>query len=170
VVKEQSRVGIKPGNDVFGKFRAEGKEALQEKGNNALLKFIICCGIPPNVLTTRQFKNFVAVLNGHSSPPSRTTFEDKLATTYAAPMRIAQLEYLKTCTDLQISFDGGKLKKKGFYSVHVTTFDRTSYCLELDDGSRLSHTGEYICELLCLVSPSAENKMFINGLLQLSSM
>lgn len=69
-VKEQFRVGIKPGNDMFGKFWTEGKEALQEKGNNALLKFIICCGIPPDVLTTQQFKNFIAVLNGHYSPPS----------------------------------------------------------------------------------------------------
>lgn len=69
-------------------------------------------------------------------------------------MRIARLEYLKTCSDLQISFDGGKLKKKGFYSIHVTTLDHTSYCLELDDGSRLSHTGEYVCELLCRVSPT----------------
>jgi hypothetical protein len=109
------------------------------------------------------------VLNGHYSPPSQTTFEDKLVPTYAAAMHIARLEYLKTCTDLQISFDGGKLKKKGFYSVHVTTLDRMSYCLELDDGSRLSHTGEYICELLCHVSPSVENKMFISSLLQLSS-
>jgi len=58
-------------------------------------------------------------------------------------LHIAWLEYLKTCTDLQISFDGGKLKKKGFYSVHVTTLDHMSYCLELDDGSRLSHMGEY---------------------------
>ena len=130
-------MGIKHGNDVFGKFRTEGKEALQEKGNNALLKFIICYSIPPNVLTTQQFKNFVVVLNGHYSPPSQTTFEDKLVPTYAATMCIAQLEYLKTCTDLQISFDGGKLKKKGFYSVHVTTLDHTSYCLEsmTDQGS-----------------------------------
>lgn len=144
----------KPGNDMFRKFRSEGKEILHEKANDALLKFIICCGIPPNVLTTRQFKNFVAVLNGLYNPPSRTTFEDKLVPTYAATMRIARLEYLKTCSDLQISFDGGKLKKKGFYSIHVTTLDRTSYCLELDDGSRLSHTGEYVCELLCRVSPT----------------
>ena len=144
----------KPKNNAFAEFRTEGREALQDKGNTALLQFIICCGIPPNILSAREFKNFIVVLNGHYSLPSWTTFEDKLVPMYAAAMHIARLEYLRTCTDLQISFDSGKLKKKGFYSVHVTTVDRTSYCLELDDGSRLSHTGEYVCELLSRMSSS----------------
>ena len=47
-----------------------------------------------------------------------------------------------------LSFDGGKLGKKIFYSVHVTTPNRQSFCLDLDDVTRLSQTGEYIFELL----------------------
>ncbi|KAJ7930829.1 hypothetical protein B0H13DRAFT_2651749 [Mycena leptocephala] len=43
--------------------------------------------------------------------------------------------------------DGGKLTKKKFISVHVTTVHRQSFCVDLDDVSRLSQTGEYFAEL-----------------------
>jgi hypothetical protein len=47
-----------------------------------------------------------------------------------------------------LSFDGGKLGKKKFYSIHTTTPNRQSFCLDLDDVTQLSQTGEYIYELL----------------------
>jgi hypothetical protein len=54
---------------------------------------------------------------------------------------------------LTLTFDGGKLKKKKFFSVHATTAHRQSFCLELDDVEKLSQTGQYICGLLFKVSP-----------------
>ncbi|KAG1724896.1 uncharacterized protein EDB91DRAFT_1062575 [Suillus paluster] len=59
------------------------------------------------------------------------------------------VDYLKTQLNLTIMFDGGKIRKpKSFYTVHVTTADRRTLLLELDDSSMLSHTARYIGELL----------------------
>jgi hypothetical protein len=114
----------------------------------ALVEFIICCGIPPHVLQKRHFREFINALNGKYLPPSRTTFEDSLVPSYAAAVRVAIINHLKECWDLMLSFDGGKLGKKKFYSIHATTPNRQSFCLDLDDVTRLSQTGEYIFELL----------------------
>jgi hypothetical protein len=129
-----------------------GKQVLKEKADTALVEFIICCGIPPRVLEKKQFKHWVNLLNGNYLPPSRTTFEDSLVPRYAATLRVVVIDYLKTCRDLMLTFDGGKLGKKKFYSIHVTTPNRQSFCLELDDVSLLSQTGEYIFEVLQKVS------------------
>ena len=94
------------------------------------------------------------ILNGNYLPPSHTTFEDSLVPSYAAATQVTVINYLKMCRDLTITFDGGKLGKKKFFSVHATTVHHQSFCLELDDVEQLSQTSEYICDLLYKVSPS----------------
>jgi hypothetical protein len=153
---------IHPGNQSILKYRTEGKKVLEEKANKALIEFIICCGVPPRILSAKEFKHFVNVLNGNYILPSRTQFEDSLVPSYAAAVKIVQMEYLKTCRDLMLTFDGGKLGKKKFFSVHATTVHRQSFCLELDDVSRLSQTGEYIFEVLkkvCFSQSVVENDL-----------
>lgn len=139
---------IRPGQNVAEMFQMEGKKVLKENANKSLVEFIICCGIPPHVLQKRQFQDFVTVLNGKYLLPSRTTFEDSLVPAYAAAVRVAIIDHLKESQDLMLSFDGGKLGKKKFYSIHATLPNRQSFCLELDDVTRLSQTGEYIFEIL----------------------
>ena len=68
--------------------------------------------------------------------------------TYASTIRLAIINHLKESRDLMLSFDGGKLGKKKFYSVHATTPNRQSFCLDLDDVTRISQTGDYIYQLL----------------------
>lgn len=144
----KSKQVVRPGQNYSEMYQTEGKKAIKEKADQALVEFIICCGIPPRVLQKRHFRDFVSVLNGKYSPPSRSTFEDSLVPSYAAAVRVAIINHLKECRDLMFSFDGGKLRKKKFYSVHATTPNRQSFCLDLDDVTRLSQTGEYIFELL----------------------
>jgi hypothetical protein len=137
----------------FGGFVREGRKALQDRATHALLLFITCCGVPPKVVDSLEFKNFVSVLNSDYSPPSETTLSDRYIPDEAANVDTATIAYLKTCRNLTITFDGGKLRSaNGLYSVHVTTPDRRTFCMTLDDASRLSHTGEYIAELLERVS------------------
>ena len=143
-----SKQVIRPGQNLAEMFQTEGKKALKEKADQALVEFIICCDIPPHVLQKRHFREFVNALNGKYMPPSRTTFEDSLVPSYAAAVRVTIINHLKECWDLMLSFDGGKLGKKRFYSIHATTPNRQSFCLDLDDVTRLSQTGEYIYELL----------------------
>ena len=121
---------------------------MKEKADRALVEFIICCGVPPHVLQKKHFQHFVNVLNGKYLPPSRSTFEDNLVPTYASTIRLAIINHLKESRDLMLSFDGGKLGKKKFYSVHATTPNRQSFCLDLDDVTRISQTGDYIYQLL----------------------
>lgn len=144
----KSKQAIRPGHNFAETYQMEGKKAMKEKADQALVEFIICCGIPPRVLQKRHFRDFVNALNGKYSPPSRSTFEDSLVPSYAAGVRVAIINHLKECWDLTLSFDGGKLGKKKFYSVHVTTPSRQSFCLDLDDVTRLSQTGDYIFDLL----------------------
>ena len=68
--------------------------------------------------------------------------------TYASTIRLAIINNLKESRDLMLSFDGGKLGKKKFYSVHATTPNCQSFCLDLDDVTRISQTGDYIYQLL----------------------
>lgn len=139
--------------DPFTKFQTQGRQELKKKGDRALVDLIICCGIPPRVLEKKHFKNFINIISGGKyTGPSRTTFEDSLVPAYAAAIRVATINHLKDCRDIQITFDGGKLGKKKFYSVHATTPNRQSFCLELDDVTGLSQTGEYIFDLLKKVS------------------
>jgi hypothetical protein len=131
----------------------EGRKALQDRGDHALLVFVTCCGIPPKVVDAQEFKSFVSTLNTNYLPPSESTLRDTLIPEEAAKIHRAVINYLQGCRNLTITFDGGKLRQsKGLYSVHVTTQERRTFCLSLDDASRLSHTGEYIFELLNGVS------------------
>jgi hypothetical protein len=104
----------------------------------------VCCGIAPRNIGRAEFKNFVSALNANYNLISRTTFEDSLVPAYAANVRIA---VIKSCWFLTISGDGGKLKRKKFVSVNITTIHRQSFCVDLDDVSRISQTGEYFAEL-----------------------
>jgi hypothetical protein len=91
----------------------------------------------------------VSSLNTDYLPPSETTLSDRLIPDEAANIERATINYLWTCHNLTIMFDGGKLwSARGLYSVHISTAERRTFCMTLDDASRLSHTGEYIAELL----------------------
>jgi hypothetical protein len=125
---------ICPGSQNFAQvYQTEGKKELKEKADCALVEFIICCGVPPHILQKKHFQHFVNILNGKYFPPSRSTFKDNLVPTYAATIRLTIINHLKECRDLMLSFDGGKLGKKKFYSVHATTPNHQSFCLDLDD-------------------------------------
>ena len=152
--KTHSDVTSQPrGRRTLDEFVREGRKNLQNAGDHALILFITCNGLPPSVVNSREFKNFVSTLNLDYKPPSETTLSERLIPDEAANIHQATIQYLRTCRDLTITFDGGKLRRSnGLYSVHVTTPERRAFCLTLDDASRLSHTGEYIAELLDGVS------------------
>ncbi|KAF6756529.1 ribonuclease H-like domain-containing protein [Ephemerocybe angulata] len=112
---------------------AEGKKILQGKVNRALVPFIVACGLPSSLVGNRLFIEFIATLNKQYQAPSRSTLEEKLIPNYAKNVRQAVLEFLQTQRNLTITYDGGKLIRKKFWSVHATTAHRQSFCLQLDD-------------------------------------
>ncbi|KAJ6473500.1 hypothetical protein DFH09DRAFT_1474232 [Mycena vulgaris] len=129
----------------LAKYRTEGRKNLEQKAN-----LFICFGIPPRVIGREEFTHFVnAVSQGNYKVTSRTKFEDALVPAYAASLRTAVIEHLRTCwfLTITISTDGGKLSNKKFVSVHITNVHRQSFCVDLDDVSCVSQTGEYFAEL-----------------------
>ena len=130
-----------------------GKQAVKARADFALLLFLCCNCLPPRVVDSIQFKNLVKVLHPWYKAPHSSTIADNLVPTEANRVRVLQIAYLKTCRDLTISFDGGKIRRpRSVYTVNVTTPDRRSFLVEGDDASHLSHTGNYNAELLEEVS------------------
>lgn len=140
--------------NVMDGFKTEGRRTLDQDGNKALVELIAGGGLPPRLISLPAFARFLVAVKAKYQLPSRSKFEENLLPTQAAVVQVATLQHLQACHNLNISFDGGKLTRRKFYSVHVTTAERLSFCLELDDVSRLSQTGNYIHELLRKVSLS----------------
>ncbi|KAG5633328.1 hypothetical protein H0H81_008678, partial [Sphagnurus paluster] len=64
-------------------------------------------------------------------------------------VRRKQIEFLHTCRNISISFDGGALRGgDSFYTVHATTPDDKVFLLEGQDGTGESHTGAWIADLI----------------------
>ena len=136
----------KPSLDVF---ITVGHKELKENGDYALMLLFACCGIPPTVVDSSEFKRYTSTLNSAYKPPSSTTLSQKLIPEEAAKILQGMIEFLKTCRNCTISFDGGKTRKpKGLYTIHITTADRHSFCVEIDDASCPSHTANYVFEIL----------------------
>lgn len=146
-----SSVRVVKGKLPTGKWAKEALKTLHDDVNVKLTELVANCGLPPSAIGHRSFRDFVSTLNNKVSLPSVTTLEDSIIPSYAVSVRDMQLEYLRTCRDLTITFDGGKLRKYKFWSVHVTTPHNESFCLELNDVSRLSQTADYVSKVLIKV-------------------
>ncbi|KIJ07798.1 hypothetical protein PAXINDRAFT_89809 [Paxillus involutus ATCC 200175] len=147
--QKAGQTGSGSSNTMFKSYVTEGRQELKDKVDYAVMRFIVCCGIPPTTVDSDEFKTMVTTLNPRYPPPSSSTLTAKLIPNEAAKISLATKNYLATCRHLTITFDGGKTRQPhSVYSIHVTTADRRTFCVELDDASRLSHTGEYIFEAL----------------------
>ena len=135
-----------PAANPMANFKTEGRKVVEKEGNTALIELIVCCGISPNVLSHRKWADFLAAIKTKFVSPKRSRFEESLLPGYAATIRLAMIEHLAKLRNLNLTFDGGKLKRKKFFSIHVS-HEGKSFCLELDSVARLSQTGEYIEEL-----------------------
>ena len=130
-----------------------GWKKQKEEGDYYLMKCIVCCGIPPTIVDLKEWKEMMAAQNHYYQPPSSTTLTEKLIVNEVAKITAAVGKLLSTCRNLMITFDGGKIwRPKSTYSVHVTSATHHAFCMELDDASQLSHTANYILEVLEHVS------------------
>ncbi|KAJ6552195.1 hypothetical protein DFH09DRAFT_1085986 [Mycena vulgaris] len=130
-----------------------------QKANVVPIELFICCGIPPRVIGREEFTHFVKTVNQWNyKVTSRTKFEDALVPAYAASIRTAVIEHMQTCwfSTITSSTDGGKLSNKKFVSVYITNVHRQLFCVDLDDVSRVSQTGEYFAELLTKIIAELE--------------
>ncbi|KAF8119348.1 hypothetical protein EV363DRAFT_1199666 [Boletus edulis] len=130
-------------------FLTKGKKQWKGHVDKALMKFAVCAGIPPTVFDAAEFKELASILNSSWNPPSSSTITGRLIPEEAAEISVSIRKHLQECRNLTITFDGGKIRRpKAIYTIHVTTPERRTFCMAIDDGSRLSHSATYIVEAL----------------------
>lgn len=131
-----------------------GKARYQDEVNHALVHLFSVSGIPAAVLDSPQWKNFVDVATrGKCNPLSSTMLTVKLIPAEAALVRKLQTDFLRTCDNLTLTFDGGATRKpSSVYTVHITTAERETFFVEGRDATSERHTAEYIEGLICEVN------------------
>jgi hypothetical protein len=123
-----------------------GRKLLQTKLDLAIVHLICAAALPPTVVNYVQWKNIFRIANTRYNSPSSTKFADDLIPGEAARVCKTILDFLRTQTNLTISYDGATIKKP--QSVHFTTPDGHSFLVEGQEASDESHSGQHICELL----------------------
>ncbi|KZV91751.1 hypothetical protein EXIGLDRAFT_647914 [Exidia glandulosa HHB12029] len=108
------------------------------------------CALAGNILDLRVWTDFVHAANPKLDTFSSTTLHDIHIAQEAVRVRKLAVDHLRTCDNLTISYDGGTVKiVQSVYTVHVTEpRSHESYFLRGDESSGLSHTGEYIRDLV----------------------
>lgn len=134
-------------NPIFKSFMMQGQQNLKAKADKVLMLLLVCNGLPPTVIDSAEFKRYSEILNSQYIPPSSTTMNDSLIPVEAARTELEVVRFLKKQRNLTISFDGGKIRKPvALYTVHITTADRRTFLMDIDNASKLSHTGNYVFE------------------------
>ena len=131
-----------------------GKIKYQDEVDLAIVQLFAANGIPANVLDSPQWKKFVEVVS-HSkgNSPSSTTLTKKLIPAEAALVRKYQTEFLQTCANLTLTFDGGSTRKpSSVYTIHITTAERETFFMEGYDATDERHTAEYLGKLITKAS------------------
>lgn len=85
-----------------------GKIKFQNQINLAIVELVAVSGIPATILDSLQWKNFMEVATrSKCSSPSSTMLTEKLIPAEAALVRKYQSDFLRTCSNLTLTFDGG---------------------------------------------------------------
>ncbi len=132
--------------------RQHGRKLLKQRADLELTHVLVDCGIPSRVVDHPRFLRFCSTLNSAYVAPSSTTVRDKLVPNEAARIHVELTKQLTQIRNLTLSFDGGKTRRpRGVYTVTVTTPARQGFLYDLQDTSKVSHTAEYLLEVMEVV-------------------
>jgi hypothetical protein len=127
--------------------------ALKDQLDFDVLKLICVGGIPPSKVDSKEWKEMWKHRNPDYEPVSSAVLTETQIPNEAARIETLQLQHLRTCDDLTITFDGNTTKMpQSVYTVHVITPVRRVFLVEGDESSEESHTGAKIHEVLRKVS------------------
>jgi hypothetical protein len=109
------------------------------------VKLFCVGGIPINKVNLPEWKALLQHANPLYEPMSASTLEDSLIPREASRVRTLALEYLRTCENLSITFDGNTTRMpQSIYTIHVTTADRRVFLFEGNEASEDSHTADHL--------------------------
>lgn len=144
-----------PGENKSGGFsldkwsRKAGRDDLKDRINFSILKLLCNRGLPPTVVDSEEWKNLLSTAAPKYKHCGLKTFVDSLIPQEYALIKTLQLEHLKACKNLTISFDGQtSASLQSVYTVHVITGDRRIFFYDGNEASDRSHTGEHIFNVL----------------------
>ena len=133
-------------------FGLRGRKAIHTTLDLAIVKFICVGRIPPAIVDLPEWKYLFRIQTPSYQPASRTRLSEEHITSEQEFVREEQIAYLKTQKRLSISFDGGALRSgDSLYTVHATTEERKVILLEGQECTLVSHTGQWIAELVMRV-------------------
>ena len=151
VIKSSDTLHLLPRADGF--FGTQGRQETHRALDLAIVKFFCVARIPPTVADLDVWKDIYKIFIPSYIPASRTRLMDDHIMSEQERVRQLQIEHLKAQRHISISFDGGALRSgESLYTVHATTVARDVMLLEGQDGTRESHTGVWIAELVQRVS------------------
>lgn len=139
-------------SSVAGWVCTAGKKEVQARLDNCALHFLCENTLPPEVVDSGSWKMLLKEACPVYEPVRASTIRDIQIPEQAAYIRQQQLEHLGTQYYITISFDGGSNRRlQSFYTVHATTIDRRVFLLFADHSPRISHTAEYVHDLITRV-------------------
>lgn len=130
-------------------FGPRGRKEIHRSLDLAILQFICVARLPPSVVDLPEWKNIFAIQTPSYSTASRTKLMDDHIMSEQENVRELQVIELKTQHRLSLSLDGGALRSsEPVYTVHATTPARKVMLLEGQECGDVSHTGEWIADLV----------------------
>jgi hypothetical protein len=122
--------------------------ALKDQLDLDVLKLICVGGIPPSKVDSKEWKTMWKHGNPDYEPASAAVLTESQIPNEAARIETLQIEHLRTCENLTLTFDGNTTRlPQSVYIVHVITPERRVFLVEGDESSEESHTGEHIHSL-----------------------
>ncbi len=130
-----------------------GKEQRFKMLDIAILKFFCVCGIPTSVASHDAWQDIFRIgVRGYKAA-DRNKLEDEQIISEAERIRQLQVDYLRTQENITVSCDGGTARNHdAYWTVHMSTMDRIVYLMETREATNVSHTGEWIVQLVLEVS------------------
>jgi hypothetical protein len=125
---------------------AQARQLKTDKVNHALLKVLCDRMIPPSIVDSSKWREFVHSLDENINTASGTTISVNFVTTEAAFVRSESIKKLSQLNNLTLSFDGGTTRGgESVYTVHVTDpSTREAHLVECSEETGVSHTAEHI--------------------------
>lgn len=130
-----------------------GKEQRFKMLDIAILKFFCVCGIPTSVASHDAWRDIFRIgVRGYKAA-DRNKLEDEQIISEAERIRQLQIDYLRTQENITVSCDGGTARNHdAYWTVHMSTMERKVYLMETREATNVSHTGEWIVQLVLEVS------------------
>jgi hypothetical protein len=128
-------------------FRAGGRKAMTTQLDLAVVKLFCTAGISLNIASSAEWRNLFAIMAPSYKLALQTCLIDDHIMGTQEWVQKLQIEHLKTQDMLICSFDRGSTQVgKVVYMVHATTQDQCVMLLEVQECTKVSHTGQWVAD------------------------